>query len=196
MLFRRRTPPTLPARVKLALWPSNGWSRSFQYFTKRILRLAGSPHAIALGFAAGVFASWTPFVGFHIVMSVALAFVIGGNFVAAALGTFVGNPFTFPFIWWSSFVVGNRLLEDRSEPVQFSDLAAGLTHEPLSNILPIIKPMTVGSLPLGVVSAVIAYALVYFGTRTYQAARRNRLAARRVGRMVGNEAPLNGVEDI
>lgn len=196
MLFRRRTPPTLPARVKVALWPSNGWSRSFQYFSKRVLRLAGSPHAIALGFAAGVFASWTPFIGFHIVMSVALAFIIGGNFVAAALGTFVGNPFTFPFMWWSSFVVGNHLLEDSADRVRFSDLAEGLTHQPLANILPIIKPMTVGAMPLGVVSAVIAYGIVYLGVRAYQAARRNRLAARRVERNAAlNDPAINGMED-
>ncbi|MEO8669555.1 MAG: DUF2062 domain-containing protein [Bauldia sp.] len=182
MLFRRRTPQKRVERIRVALWPSNGWSRSIQYFSKRVLRLAGSPHAIALGFAAGVFASWTPFIGLHILLSVALAFVIGGNFLAAALGTFVGNPFTFPFIWWSSFALGNRLLDAPGDEMSFRDLASGLTHQPLSGILPIIKPMTIGAVPLGIASGVVAYVIVVLGVKAYQAARRHRLAARRIER--------------
>ena len=182
MLFRRRTPQNWLERLRIAVWPSNGWRRSFQYFSKRVLRLAGSPHAIALGFAAGVFASWTPFLGLHIMMGVALAFLFGGNFIAAALGTFVGNPFTFPFIWWSSFTLGNRLLEAPGDRIRISDVAEGLTHQPLANILPIIKPMTVGSLPLGIASAILAYVIVLYAVQAYQAARRHRLAARRVER--------------
>jgi uncharacterized protein (DUF2062 family) len=182
MLFRRRTPPNRVERLRVALWPSNGWSRSLRYFTKRVMRLAGSPHAIGLGFAAGVFASWTPFVGFHILLSVAVAFLIGGNFVAAAIGTVVGNPFTFPLIWWSSFELGSRLLGEDGERVDFGDIASGLTHQPLSSILPIIKPMTIGALPLGIASAIIAYIVVFLGVQAYQGARRHRLAARRTER--------------
>jgi uncharacterized protein (DUF2062 family) len=179
MLFRRRMPPNRIERLRTAVWPSNGWSRSIQYFTKRVLRLAGSPHAIAFGFAAGVFASWTPFIGLHMVMGVALAFVFGGNFVAAALGTVVGNPFTYPFMWWSSFTLGSRLLDSSPERVRFSEIADGLAHQPLANLVPVLKPMTIGSLPLGIASAIVAYVIVLFAVQAYQSARRHRLAARR-----------------
>ena len=42
------------------------------------------------------------------------AFVVRGNYLAAAIGTAVGNPWTFPFIWagtyrLGSFMLGNRL---------------------------------------------------------------------------------------
>ncbi len=182
MLFRRRTPQKHVDRIRVALWPSNGWRRSIQYFSKRVLRLAGSPHAIGLGFAAGVFASWTPFVGFHILLSIGLAFVIGGNFVAAALGTVVGNPFTFPFMWWSTFELGSRLLDEPAGETNIGTLASGLTHQPFTGLLPIIKPMTVGALPLGIASAIVAYVIVVLGVQAYQAARRHRLAARRLER--------------
>jgi uncharacterized protein (DUF2062 family) len=182
MLFRRRTPRNHVERLRVALWPSNGWRRSIRYFSKRVVRLAGSPHAIALGFAAGVFASWTPFVGFHILIGIAVSFLLGGNFLAAALGTVVGNPFTFPFIWWSSFELGNRLLNGAGGGVSFSDIANGLMHQPLSSILPIVKPMTVGALPLGIASAIVAYVIVSLGVQAYQEARRHRLAQRREAR--------------
>lgn len=184
MLFRRRTPQNHIERLRTAVWPRNGWRRSAQYFAKRVLRLAGSPHAIGLGFAAGVFASWTPFLGLHILMSVALAFLIGGNFVAAALGTFVGNPFTFPFMWWSSFALGHRLLDNPGDYMSIGDIAFGLTHQPLTGILPIIKPMTIGALPLGIASAIVSYVIVVLVVQAYQAARRHRLAARRIARAV------------
>jgi uncharacterized protein (DUF2062 family) len=180
MLFRRRTKPTLSERVRVALWPSNGWGRSLRYFYKRVVRLSGSPHAVALGFATGVFVSWTPLVGFHILMGIALAFVFGGNLAAATLGTVIGNPLTFPLMWWSSFSLGNRLLDDGGPETDFADVAHALTHEPLAGILPLIKPLTVGSLPLGVASALLSYAVVYLAVRTYQNARRHRLAARRI----------------
>lgn len=167
-------------RTRVALWPSNGWGRSLRYFAKRVVRASGSPHVVALGFAAGVFASWTPFVGFHILMGVALAFVFGGNLVAAALGTIVGNPLTFPLMWWSSFSLGNRMLAEGGAETDFADVARTLTHEPMSGILPLIKPLTVGSLPLGVASALLFYVIVYLAVRTYQTARRHRLAARRM----------------
>jgi uncharacterized protein (DUF2062 family) len=182
MLFRRRTPRNRLERLRVAVWPSNGWGRSIKYFSKRVVRLAGSPHAIGLGFAAGVFASWTPFLGLHIMMGVALAFIVGGTFIAAALGTFIGNPFTFPLMWWSSFTLGNKLLEDPGEKVHLKDVAEGLAHQPLSNILPIIKPMTLGALPLGLASAILSYVIVVYAVQAYQAARRHRLAARRLAR--------------
>jgi uncharacterized protein (DUF2062 family) len=181
MLFRRRTKPSFSERVRIALWPSNGWSRSLRYFAKRVVRLSGSPHAVALGFATGVFISWTPFVGFHILMGIALAFVFGGNLVAAGLGTVVGNPLTFPLMWWSSFSLGNRMLaEGGGEETDLADVAHAITHEPLEGILPLIKPLTVGSLPLGIASAILSYAFVYLAVRAYQNARRHRLAARRI----------------
>ena len=36
---------------------------------------------------AGVFASFTPFIGFHFLLAFALAYLVAGNMAAAALGT-------------------------------------------------------------------------------------------------------------
>ena len=71
--------------------------RSGQYVTKRILRLTATPHAVAAGVAAGAFTSFTPFMGLHFLLAAVLAWMVRGNLLAPALGTFVGNPLTFPF---------------------------------------------------------------------------------------------------
>ena len=76
MLFRRREPEGVWERFRTALWPRRSFTRSVQYLVKRVLRLTATPHAIAAGVAAGVFASWMPFLGFHFVIAAALAFVL------------------------------------------------------------------------------------------------------------------------
>ena len=54
--------------------------------------------------------SFTPLFGLHFVFAAALAWVMGGNMVAALLATFVGNPVTFPLIAAVSMEVGTWLL--------------------------------------------------------------------------------------
>ena len=106
MLFGRKNPASWTEKVRISLWPRRSWSRSFKYVTKRILRLTASPHAVSAGVAAGVFASFTPFLGLHFIIAFVVAYVIAGNLLAAALGTFFGNPATFPIIWASTYKVG------------------------------------------------------------------------------------------
>ena len=89
--------------------PRKGWRRGYLYLGKRVQRLPDSPHRIALGFACGVMASFTPFFGFHFVIAAALAFITRGNILASAIGTFVGNPLTFPFIAGTAMYLGHRI---------------------------------------------------------------------------------------
>ena len=110
MLFRRRKPPSLWERMRTYLWPRRSFSRSIRYIAKRVLRLTATPHAIAAGVAAGIFASWTPFIGFHFMMAFVIAYLVAGNMVAAAIGTSFGNPVTFPFIWTSCYELGKFIL--------------------------------------------------------------------------------------
>ena len=66
MLFRRREEPGYWERFKLWLWPRVSWRRSALYYLKRILRLSGTPYAIAMGAAVGAAVAFTPFLGFHL----------------------------------------------------------------------------------------------------------------------------------
>lgn len=181
MLFKRRTPPTKYEQLRIAVWPRRNFSRSGRYFIKRVLRLSASPHAVALGFAAGAFASFTPFVGFHFIIAFALAFIIGGNLLAAALGTSVGNPLTFPFIWASAYELGHRILGGKSVAAGklSSHMQEGMLHKSLDALWPLIKPMIVGGIPLGLVCGTVLYFVVYYAVKAYQTRRHKRLARRR-----------------
>lgn len=182
MLFRRRNKPTNIERLRVAVWPRNSWSRSTRYFGKRVLRLTATPHAIAIGFAAGAFASFTPLVGFHFIIAFALAYVIRGNLIASALGTSVGNPLTFPFIWASTFKVGQWILHSETAPAAqdiHKEFAKRLLDNSLDVLLPMFKPMIVGALPLGLTTGVICYVVVYKSVEVYQHRRKATLARKR-----------------
>ncbi|HEX2020512.1 MAG TPA: DUF2062 domain-containing protein [Aurantimonas sp.] len=181
MLFRRRQPENFASRLRTVLWPRRSFARSFQYFRKRVLRLNATPHAIAAGFAAGVAASFTPLLGFHFLIAFALAYVVAGNMAASALGTIVGNPVTFPFIWGTTYEVGQYVLH--SEAIDGSApqyLGIALMHMDFAAIWkPLVKPMLVGAIPLGLAAGLIAYGLVYCAARSFQKHRARRILAQR-----------------
>ena len=121
MVFKRRDPKSWPRAVLDALWPRGGWSRAFHYFKHRMHRLPDSPEKIARGIFAGVFASFTPFYGFHFFIAAGLAFVIRGNIIAGLMATFFGNPLTYVPIGVAALQTGHWLLGDQpSEEVHRS----------------------------------------------------------------------------
>ncbi len=174
-MFKRRSKRGLLYRIRGFVWPHIGWRRAGRYFFHRLMRLPGTPHSIAAGFACGSAISFTPFIGFHFILSGLLAWAIGGNVVAALIGTVVGNPWTFPFIWVAVYKLGCLILGWKSVDI----LSHGLT---LTYILQrpqmVLLPMIVGSVPAGAVAWVVSYWPVRYIVSDYQAVRR-RLRERR-----------------
>jgi uncharacterized protein (DUF2062 family) len=105
-MFRRRKPLSVLKQMRAVIWPERGFRRLFSYLFQRIIRLPGTPASIAIGFASGVAASFTPFLGLHFILAGALAMLFRGNVLASAIGTFFGNPWTFILIWLADYEVG------------------------------------------------------------------------------------------
>ena len=189
-MFARREKPSLLERARQFLFPRGGLKRAWAYIWHRTKRISASPYMIAAGFAAGAFVSFTPFIGFHFILAGILAFFLRGSILASALGTAVGNPLTFPFIWWATYNVGGFLLGYDlkgeihihlpdgtmmllfSDPARFWDVFWGALG-------PIILPMLVGAFPVGGPVALALYFLVYKGVASYQEHRRTLLSERR-----------------
>ena len=191
MLLKRRNPARFAERLRIALWPRRSWLRSGQYVTKRILRITASPHAVAAGVAAGAFTSFTPFMGLHFLLAALLAWLLRGNLIASALGTFVGNPLTFPLIWAVTYSLGQLLLgaplpsDDVAPPIGsamadiLSSLFAGdwATASTAFHAIwdPVLWPMLVGGTLLGLCVAVPLYVIVRRGAVIFRENRRNKL---------------------
>ncbi len=138
--------------------------------------MKSSEHCLALGFAAGAFASFTPFIGFHFLLAAALAFLVRGNLIASAVGTVVGNPITFPAIWLATYNVGALTLgtaprqevnmEGATEFSIWTDGPYSVAVNAWASLEPVLLPMCVGAVPLGLFFGVIFYALVLAGLRS------------------------------
>ena len=176
--------------MRHTLWPRKGFVRPFLYRAKCALRLNDSAHAIAIGVAAGAFVSFTPLMGLHILFAIGLAWLLRGNAVAAVLGTAIGNPFTFPAIWLATYRTGSFLLgratQREGAAENLADVflkAEGPWHDVIIGMWhPLIWPMLVGGVPLGLIAGAACYGVTRQGASAFQAGRDKRVAAREAAR--------------
>lgn len=184
MLFRRRDPVGFSDKVRDLVWPRSGFSRSLRYMKLRLLRLSASPYSVASGVAIGAGVAWTPFLGVHIIIAMALGFILRANLVAAALGTTLANPLTFPFIWASTWELGHVLLgRERAESASHVDFAALFSHLEFRQLWkPVLEPMIVGAVLPALITAVVAYVTVFSLIRGFRRRKIENLAQRAANR--------------
>ena len=179
MLFRRRKKASWPERVREFFWPRKGFTRPARYLAKRILRLSATPHAVAAGVAAGTFSAFTPLLGFHAILALALAWLLAGNLAAAVLATAIANPLTIPVIAVGTLRTGEGLLGVHSaQAVTAGELFDMLEHLEFSELWqPVLKPMLAGAALLGLAAALFAYVATRLAVGGFKARRRARLHA-------------------
>lgn len=180
MIFQRREKLSLWARLRDFVRPRKGWKRGFRYIGKRVQRLPDTPHRIALGFACGALASFTPFFTLHALVAALLAWISRGNLIAAVFGTIVGNPITFPLIAATSLQFGNWMMgrianiDAANEKMTF----AYVTDHPFDFLESIFVPYLVGGFLPGVLCALACYLLIRPAVATFQRRRRTILSER------------------
>jgi len=202
-MFRRRHKLQTMDLVRNLVWPRIGWRRASHYWLHRMGRLPGSDYSLAVGFAFGAAMSFTPFVGFHFILAALAAWICRANIVASAIGTAVGNPWTFPFIWIWIYNLGIWLGFERPQvsasKLDFASFFGNLLKSFLRFDLaylaetawPILGPMLLGSLPTAVVAWAVFYLTWRWSIGAYKKARAHRrrtLRARRSRRQAANQA--------
>jgi hypothetical protein len=164
-------------------WPFNAvrLRSRLRYFWRRLLQVRATPHEVALGFAIGVFTACTPFLGVQTILACALAFGFRVSMPAAVLGTFVGNPLSWPAIWAASYVSGALLLgQDPTYAANHLSETANVLGATLmapspetlgaavDNLSPIAEPMMVGGVLVGLIAAVFSYYPTRRAVRLFQ----------------------------
>lgn len=179
-MFRRRHSQTLVSRIRSIVWPERGFRRLFAYLLQRIARMPGSSLSIAIGVACGVSVSFTPFIGFHFLLGAFLAYLLRGNILASAIGTIVGNPWTFPFIISADFSIGSWAWVQLDMVTPSVDLSISeIIADPMSNLIPLLMPMMLGGLIMGVVAWFASFGMAYCALIWWREHRARRLAERR-----------------
>ena len=142
-MFKRKNPLSSSQIITSILWPSMGWKRMGRYAQLRLIRIKGTTYSIASGFAFGAAVSFTPLIGMHLLLAAFLSFICRGNVIASVVGTLVGNPWTLPLMWWSSYKMGNFAFslfgaEISAMPEKFTwdYLMNEITNRPMDLIIP------------------------------------------------------------
>jgi uncharacterized protein len=156
------------------------------YYWRRLVRVRATPHEVALGCAMGVFVAFTPFIGFQMLLAGFLAYVLRVSIPAAMLGTFAGNPLSWPAMWASSYLAGAWILGVEPAAVTAEQLivSAAVLNRALTELTPgsidnavlffapVVKPMIYGSLLMGLIAAAGSYYPTHRAVRVFQKRRR------------------------
>ncbi len=167
-----------------------GISRAIGYVGIRLKRIPDTPHKISLGMSCGIFASFTPLFGLHFLIAGLLSYLLRANVLASLIGTFIGNPITFPIITVFNLKLGEWILgSDKYSSVDggkifegfldfifliyksyFTEGSIGENSVPRMNEIlnGIFIPYSLGGLILGIFIAFISYLLLRPLVSTYQ----------------------------
>ncbi|KPQ07960.1 MAG: hypothetical protein HLUCCA12_02505 [Rhodobacteraceae bacterium HLUCCA12] len=198
MVFKRRTRRGIFRAIGEFFYPRGGWRRATSYVLHRLRRLPDTPHRICLGIACGAFVSFLPLYGLHFTTAALLAWLLRGNILAALLGTFYGNPITFPIMAVTALELGNWIM-GAPGGMSFSAVMASIgraSSELSHNLMAVFTietvhwgrleaflwrvflPFMIGGTIIGIPSAVAIYFAHLPLVHAYQRSRQNRLRQR------------------
>ena len=135
-----------------------------------------------------IFSDWN--IEFHFIIAFVVAYLVAGNLLAAALGTFFGNPLSFPIIWASTYTTGSFIIHGSNGPgdgqglqsvaeADWFELGWGGAWDLINSLWePLFLPMLVGSVPLGSCFGIAAYLLTRWASKTFKDARARRMSAK------------------
>ena len=189
-MFKRREKRSIFRFFYEVIFSLKGISRAIEYVGIRLKRIPDTPHKISLGMSCGIFASFTPLFGLHFLIAGLLSYLLRANVLASLIGTFVGNPITFPIITVFNLKLGEWILGsseyssgDGGKIFEgfldfifliyksfFTEGSIGEKNVPRMNefLNGVFIPYSLGGLILGIFIAVISYFLLRPLVATYQ----------------------------
>lgn len=149
----------------------------------RFLKIRGEPRQIALGLALGIMIGMTPFMGFHTVSALFLAAFWKWNKIAAVAGVFITNPFTAPFIYPVTYLVGNTILGLSS----ISSMDKALSVETFAHLIKtsplIMVDLVVGGIIIGLPLSIATYWVALAAIENYRKKLKPKLRKTTAGRL-------------
>ena len=144
----------------------------------RFLKIRGNPKEIALGFALGLFVGMTPFMGFHMAIAVPLAALLRWNKISSALGVWITNPLSAPFIYSLTYYVGGKLTAFHDK-VHVADIHHSGLVTFLQKAPEVVLAMLVGGAVIGLPLAFAGYYLSYGAIIKYRESIKEKLGEKK-----------------
>ena len=147
-----------------------------------------SPEVVAASFAIGVAISFTPLLGLHWLIALALAFILRLNKVDILLGTLAVTPLTLPAVGALAIPIGRFFLQARREAIAHLPWKEMFRRSFWAAAGPTMKAigvqMAVGMFALSLVAGALTYVVLLRLIRGHRA----RLAAKAVPDVAGEGA--------
>jgi hypothetical protein len=158
------------------------------------MRAKASPEFIARGMALGTLVAFTPIIGFHFVLAIALAYLFRGSRAAAIIPIWITNPLTLVPIFTTTHRLGRlfwhapvsdrinahlQTVVDQMTAHSVSKFAEGLREFAVVGFDNLVC-MWIGGLLAGGVAASVVYPLTVRGVLRYRAIREQRREKKRV----------------
>jgi uncharacterized protein len=146
---------------------------------ERFLKIRGNPREIALGFALGIFIGFTPTLGLHMAIAVFFAALLKWNKIASAVGVWITNPATAPFIYAFTYLVGAKILGINNKFALPSNIDWDLVRNLFEKTPEVFVVLTIGGIVLGLPFAVAGYYLSFYGVQRYREQVKEKVAKQR-----------------
>jgi len=98
----------------------------FKRWLEQLLHTHDTPHRTALAYAVGVFFGFSPVLGLHTVLGLAIAFLFGLNRIAVVLGIYSNLPWILPAYYSLTTLLGAFILRVEVPPGLLRELTEAL----------------------------------------------------------------------
>ena len=122
----------------------------------KVYKIRDFPEAVAIGLAWGVAGSFTPLLGFHLIICYLGTISMRGNLIAATVGSVIGNPWTLPFFFYVAYKFGLNFIYSPLDNYEFK------INFLIENFSRLFFPTLIGSLPIAIAAWYITYKVSKF----------------------------------
>ena len=117
----------------------------------KITKIKDFPESVSVGMAWGAAVSFTPLLGFHLIICYLGTWLMRGNLIAATVGTIIGNPWTFPFIFYLDYKIGTTIFLNSVDYYEFKISFF------VENFEALFYPTLLGSIPIALFVWFVTY---------------------------------------
>jgi uncharacterized protein (DUF2062 family) len=130
---------------------------------RQLLTISDTPHRVAITFAVGLFLGISPFLGFHSILALILAWIFRLNRFVILTGVFVTNPWSIVPIYTFCTWIGTLVLNTGGliPEVDWNSLSMSTLYE----LDVLLKPFFVGTLLVGAISSVMSYFILRYAVK-------------------------------
>ena len=144
--------------------------RTKDFCVYKVLHADDPPHRLALGIAIGFFVTFTPLIGFQMVVSVFLAWMLRANKLVGVPIVWISNPLTVIPIYYPCYWLGCKLLGMPAVFDEWKNIGEHWTELSFwwQNLMDFVGPLWLGCIIVATVTGVLTYYISLYAIRTYR----------------------------